>query len=97
LAVDLFHVDCAITLNRSYVFFVVEVGNRSVHILGPDQPSHRSLDHPAGPQPADGLDNHATTFRIILRDRAGRITTAIDSVLAGDGIATVRFHRACRE
>jgi len=37
------------------------------------------------------LDNRATTFRIILRDRAGRITTAIDSVLAGAGIATVKI------
>jgi hypothetical protein len=34
LACDFFHVDCAVTLQRIYVFFVVEVGNRSVHLLG---------------------------------------------------------------
>ncbi len=34
LACDFFHVDCAVTLQRIYVFFVLEVGNRSVHMLG---------------------------------------------------------------
>jgi hypothetical protein len=33
LACDFFHVDCAVTL-RIYVFFVLEVANRSVHLLG---------------------------------------------------------------
>ena len=34
LAVDFFHVDCAITLKRIYVFSALEVRSRYVHILG---------------------------------------------------------------
>jgi hypothetical protein len=34
LAVDLFHVDCAVTLRRLYVLFALEVSHRYLHVLG---------------------------------------------------------------
>jgi putative transposase len=95
LAVDFFHVDCAVTLKRIYVFFALEIGSRYVHILG-------MTAHPDGAWTTQqarnllmDLDDRATTFRFLVRDRAGQFTTTFDSVLAGAGIATVKIPPRC--
>ena len=95
LAVDFFHVDCAITLKRIYVFFALEVRSRYVHILG-------TTSHPTGAWTTQqarnllmDLDDRAARFRFLVRDRAGQFTTSFDAVLAGAGIDTVKIPPRC--
>jgi hypothetical protein len=94
-AVDFFHVDCAITLKRIYIFFALEVRNRYVHILG-------TTSHPTGAWTTQqarnllmDLDDRTATFRFLVRDRAGQFTDSFDAVLTGAGINTVKIPPRC--
>ena len=78
LAADFFHVDCAVTLQRLYCLFVMEVGSRYVHILGVTA-NGRAVDHPADPQSLEDLGDHAADFRFLVHDRAGQFTTSFDA------------------
>ena len=95
LAVDFFHVDCAITLKRIYVFFALEVDRRYVHILG-------ATCHPTGAWTTQqarnllmDLDERAAVFGFLVRDRAGQFTESFDAVLAGAGIDVVKIPPRC--
>jgi putative transposase len=74
-------VDCAVTLQRIYVLFVLEVASRSVHLLG-------TATNPDGRWTTQQVRNllmdpgdRITEFGFLVRDRAGQFTASVDTIL----------------
>jgi putative transposase len=90
LAVDFFHVDCAVTLRRLYVLFALEVGDRYLHVLGvTGQPDGAWSTHQARNLVME-LGEHVARFRFLVRDRAGQFTDSFDAVLVDAGVEVVK-------
>ena len=89
LATDFFHVDCALTLSRLYVAFVIEHQTRRVRLLGITR-------HPTGQWAtqlarilAGELEEAGARFTCLIRDRDAKFTAAFDTVYASIGIRTL--------
>jgi putative transposase len=88
-------VDCAVTLQRFYLFLVIELQTRYVHLLG-------ITAHPDGAWTAQAARNllmdlgeRADAFTVLICDRAGQFTDAFDAVLADAGIAVIKTPARC--
>jgi hypothetical protein len=89
LACDFLTVE-TIGLTRLYVFFIIELEHRRVHLAG-------ITAHPTGAWVTQAarnllmdLDQHAHRFRFLIRDRDGKFAAAFDHVFAAAGIQVLK-------
>lgn len=95
LACDFLHVDCAVTLRRVYVFFVIGVGTRYVRVPGVTTNPDGAWTVQAAHTYLMDLGEHADRFRFLIRDRAGQFTGVFDAVFTAAGIEVIRTPPRC--
>ena len=78
-------------MRRLYVFFVIEIGTRYVHVLGVTADPDGAWTVRQARNLLMDLGEPASQFRFLIRDRAGQFTGAFDAVLASAGIEVVRI------
>ncbi|MEY9862929.1 putative transposase [Catenulispora sp. GAS73] len=89
LATDFFHVDCAVTLTRLYVAFVIDHSTRRVHLLGVTRyPTAAWVTQLARGFTAD-VEAAGHRFTHLIRDRDAKFTAAFDAVFSATGITAI--------
>jgi Integrase core domain len=89
LAVDFFHIDCAVSLTRLYVAFVIEHHAPHVHLLGVTRFPAPAWATQLARELTAGLAEAGRGFTHLIRDRDAKFTAAFDAVFTGCGIEVV--------
>lgn len=90
LACDFFSVD-TVLLRRLYVFFVIEVGTRFVHVLGATASPNGACVAQQGRNLLIDPADRASGFRFLVRDRDAKFTRVFDDVMAGNGTRVMKI------
>ncbi|TCJ32099.1 integrase [Parafrankia sp. BMG5.11] len=89
LACDFFTVDTA-SLQRIYVFFVVDHATRHVHVLGVTKHPTAAWVTQQARNLLMNLEEHRHRFQFLIRDRDAKFTASVDAAFAGADIDVVR-------
>ena len=86
LGFDFFHLDCAVTVRRLYVFLVIEVGARYVHVLGVTAYPDGAWTVQQARNLLIDLGERADRFRFFDPGPGRAVHRAFDAVFASAGI-----------
>ena len=83
------------TLKRVYVFFVIELETRYVHVLGVTANPDGAWNAQAARNLLMDLGERAEKFKVLLRDRGGQFSDTFDHILADASIEVVKTPPQC--